>query len=166
MGAQVARTSSDTARLLLGAPLYAVGWQEALYVPTPAAGAQWAHKADGRFWTRLMAVRFNFTASAVVATRFIEFQLKDNNGVVITEVPAGGGIVASTSVQPSLTLNSPGYANAAQFQVPGYLPDLLIPPDWVWGTATSAMDVGDQFSSIVVLVQRYPNDTAQQPAEY
>lgn len=157
--------TSGTARLLLAAPSYAVGWQERIYVPPPAAGAQWTYKSDGRYWERLVAVRWNFAASAVVATRFTTLQLKDVNGVILTEVPAGSGVVASTAVQPSLTTNAPGFATGAQFQVPGYLPDLLIPGDWTWGTVTSAMDVGDQFSSIVVVVHRFPNDAAAITAE-
>lgn len=166
MGSQVARSSSDTARLLLGAPSYAVGWQEPVYVTQPAAGADWSVAGDGRFFTRLVAARWNFTASATVATRFTEFQLKDTNGVIISEVPAGQGMVASTSVQPSLFVGCPVQGSAAQFQTPGFIPDILIPPGWSWGTVTSGLQAGDQFSSIVLLVQRFPNDAASQPAEY
>jgi len=157
--------TSGTARLMVGAPAYAVGWQELLYVPKPAAGAQWSHVADGRYLTRVTAVRFQFTASAVVANRFIELQLKDTNGVIVTEVPAGQNIAASTAAQISLTPNCPQLADGAAFGVPGYLPDLMIPAGWSWSTSTSAMDAGDQFDQIILLVQRFPNDAASISAE-
>ena len=53
----------------------------------------------------------------------------------------------------------------AAFGVPGYLPDLMIPAGWSWSTATSAMDAGDQFDQIILLVQRFPNDAASISAE-
>lgn len=150
--------SSQTARLMVAPPGFAVGWQETVLVANPVAGADWSYKVDGRYSERLISVRFNFTASAAVLTRFIEFQLLDNNGNIVTEVPAGQGIVASTSVQPSLTTDSQGYATGAEFQVPGFVPDILVPSDWVWRTKTSPIDAADQFTSIVLLVQRFPND--------
>jgi hypothetical protein len=153
--------TSDTARLMVDAPGFAVGWQQPLYLPNPAAGAQWSRATDGRYFERLLSVRFVFTASAVVATRFIELQLRDSNGAVVAEVPAGNGIVAGTAVQATLMARAPAFAAGSQFQVPGFLPDLMTPPGWTWGTSTTAMDAGDQFSSVVMLLQQFPNDAAE-----
>lgn len=80
--------------------------------------------------------------------------------MVITEVPAGQGVVASTAVTPSLYVGCPILSDAAQFQAPGNIPDLLIPPGWSWGTLTTALQAGDQYSGIIMLVQRFPTDAA------
>jgi hypothetical protein len=166
MGSQVARTSSDTARLLLGAPLYAVGWQEPVYVPTPAAGGGFTYTVDGRYFERVLAVSFQLVTDAVVANRFGQVFIQDSNGKAITSVPVGGTVVASTTLSVWLALNSPTLANSVSGGSFGYLPDLLLPPGWKVVLSVFGADPGDQVSNVVVLVQRYPNDTASQPAEY
>jgi hypothetical protein len=154
------QNTSQTARLMVGAPGFAVGWQEPLYLPSPAVGAQWSHKCDGRYYERLLAVSFTLTASAAVPQRFPVLNLTDTNGVVITEVPAGAGVAASTSLVAYLATGVPGIANASAGAAYGYLPDLLIPPGWAWSSQVFGMDVADQLSGIVMLVQRFPNDAA------
>lgn len=160
MGNQPGGNTSDTARLMLGAPEFAVGWQERILVPQPAAGAQWKYTADGRFFERVIAIAFTFATSAVVATRFPLVQLVDNNNVVVTGVTAGNAVVASSIVNPNLWVGAPQLATGASGGTFGYMPDILIPPGWSWQSNTFAMDAGDQFSGIVVLTQRYPNDAA------
>lgn len=152
--------TSGTARLLLDAPAYAVGWQEVLYVPNPAAGQSWAHKCDGRFYERVVAIAFTFSASAVVANRFLQMYLFDQNGRVITSVPCAATVVANTTIESYLQLNAPSYANSPSGGAPGFMPDIMMHPDWQWSCTAFGEDAGDQFSQIVLLVQRYPNDTA------
>lgn len=152
--------TSGTARLLLGAPGFAVGWQEVLYVPMPAVGSQWAHKTDGRFRTRLLTARFTLTASAVVANRNPRLELTDHNGIPVVAVPAGQGIAAGSFETVSLAVGAPQTDIGGAGFTYGSLPDLLLPGDWTWGTQTPGMDVGDQYSGVVLVVQRFPNDAA------
>lgn len=156
--------TSGTARLLQSAPSYEIGWLEVIYVPRPAAGAFWSHVVDGRYYERVLAVAFTLVTSAVVANRVISVQLADNNGTVLAAVPAAGAVTAGSTASPSLTAGAPGFASAAAGGVPGYLPDILAPPGWVWSVAGSGLDAGDQFSVIALTVQRYPNDSAAMPA--
>lgn len=156
----VAHSSSDSARLMVDAPGFAVGWQQPIYLPNPAAGAQWTRKTDGRYFERLIAVTFTLTADAVVANRVPSLVLADSNGKVITTVPAGGTVVASTVLTTFLSRNAPAFAAAAVGNAYGYLPDLMTPPDWSWSSVVAGMDAADQISGVTLLVQQFPNDAA------
>src|SRR6267142_1490704 len=157
MAGPLARTSSDTARLMMGALDHQVGWQEPVYIPNPAAGQNWKFKVDGRYFTRVLSVTFVLQTSAVVANRFPQLQLLDSNGVLITEIGAGGTVVATSNLQNYLTVGNPFISAGASGGSFGYMPDLLIPPDWSWQSQVFGIDAGDQLSGIVLLVQRFPN---------
>lgn len=152
--------TSQTARLLLGAPSYAVGWQDVVYLPAPAVGAEWAYTADGRYYERVTAVRFAFTASAVVATRGLQLRLTDANGTIIQTVPLAGGVAAGANIMVNASVGAPVVATAGAGDVATYLPDVLIPPGWSWVSHVVAADPGDVRTGIVLVVQRYPNDAA------
>lgn len=152
--------TSQTARLMADAPGFAVGWQELVRLPSPAAGAQWSFKVDGRYFARVLAIQATFTASAVVATRFQHLILSDNNGNMVTSAPMSGGVAASTAIVASLETSGPAYSAGTIGLTSGHMPGLLIPPDWVWSTTVDSMDAGDKWSAIALLVQRFPNDAA------
>lgn len=152
------RTTSDTARLLVDAPSFAVGWQQPIYVPNPAVGQNWKHTVDGRYSERLLAATFVFTADAVVGDRFPAMNLVDTNGVIITSVPAGDSVVASSGLSVFLTLHGPAYSFGASGGTFGFIPDILVPPGWAWQSSVAGIDPGDQLSAIVLLVQQFPND--------
>lgn len=149
---------SQTARLILAAPSYAIGWQELIKVPNPAAGQVWAHKVDGRYYERVVAAMFTLTTSAVVANRFPTFYLIDNNGTIVTEVPAGGTITANSQVTAVLHLGGPAYSFGTTGNSYGFLPDILAAPDWSWGVSVSGIDAGDTLTNGSLLVHRFPND--------
>lgn len=152
--------TSETARLMIDAPEFAIGWQQTVVVPKPAAGAAWARKTPGTYLERLVSVSFTLTASAAVANRVTALQLADNNGQVLLSVPCGGAQVASTSLAVCLVQKAPAYAAAVAGASVGWLPDVLVPPDYTWQAVTSGIDVADQFSAVVMLMQQYPNDAA------
>ena len=160
MPSPVPGNTSQTARLMIRAPGFAVGWQERIILPAPAAGQQWSYKVDGRYVERLVAVNFALTTSAVVANRFPVVLLRDNNGVVIAEVPAGNAVAAASTVAAYLVNGSPNTAQGAAGNTYGFLPEILIPGDWTWGSGVGAMDPGDQLSAVTLLVHRFPNDAA------
>lgn len=160
MSSPIPGNASGTARLLLGAPSYAVGWQEPVSLAKPAAGAGFTYKANYGNFERVVAVSFQLVTSVVVANRFAQLLLNDQNGVTVTSVPCAGTIVASSTVNVNLVIRAPSYANGASGGVFGFIPDLLIPPGWSWVMALFGADAGDQVSSVVVLTQRFPNDTA------
>jgi len=161
MTSPLAHSTSDSARLMVAAPGFAVGWTLPVYLPQPAAGQPWSRKTDGRYFERLLAVSFNLVTSAVVANRVTTVQLLDSNGLVVTEVPAGGAQVATTTLAVRLVTGAPAYAAAVAGGSYGFLPDLLTPPDWTWRAAVTGIDAGDQFSAPLLLMQQFPNDAVE-----
>ena len=143
---------------MIDAPSYAVGWQEPVYIPDPAAGGSFTYTADGRYYERVVALSFTLTTSAVVANRFAQVYLEDTNGAIITSVPCGGVVVASETLNVFLTNDAPSYSNGASGGTFGLIPAILIPPGWKWVCTVFSEDVGDTVTDIVVLVQRFPND--------
>lgn len=164
MQQQPTGNTSGTARLLLGAPSYEVGWQEAVYIPNPAPGAAFTYTVPGRYYERLLAASFGLTTSIAVANRFAQFYLKDINGNVITSVPCGGVVAASTTLGVNLFAGAPAFASGTSGGSWGAIPDLLVPPGWQWSLTVFAEDVADQVTGIILLVQRFPNDTIAIPA--
>lgn len=140
------------------APGFAVGWQDVVYVPAPAVGTSWSYKVDGRYFERLVGVRFVLVTSAVVANRFPVLYLQDQNGVNVLSVWAGGTVPASktngVNLSPWYSLQS-NYGGAETF---GPLPNMLVPPGYSWVSTVQNIDVGDQVSGVVLTVQRFPND--------
>ena len=153
--------TSGTARLTLGALGYQVGWQERLVLPNPPAGQGFTYTVDGRYYERILAVSFNLVTSAVVANRFVEAFLEDTNGTIITSVPCGGTVVASTTLNVYLTYDGPSYSGGNSGGTFGKITDMLLPPGWKWVFVVFSEDAADQVNSIVVTVQRFPNDAAQ-----
>ena len=152
--------TSDTARLMVSPPGFAVGWQEPLYLPNPPAGNGWSHTVDGKWLERLIAARWIFTTDAVVANRSVRLSLSDVNGTIITEVPATGVVAASQMLACELAVGLSGSAVTVPGVSAGPLPDLLVPPGWTWSARGITLDPGDTLTSITLLVQRFPNDAA------
>jgi hypothetical protein len=152
--------TSSTARLMIGAPSFAVGWQERVLIPPPPAGQAFTYTGDGRYFERIIAVTFTLVTSVVVANRLAQMVLQNTDGVVITAAPGGGAVVASSTLNVFLTNDAPAYSGGISGATFGKIPDILIPPGWKWVCQVSGIDVADQLSNIVVLVQRFPNDAA------
>lgn len=160
MGTPLPGNSSQTARLMVAPPGFAVGWQEAVTVSTPVAGNDWSYKVPGGFYERLIACKFSFNTSAAVASRYIEVHLADSNGALVTAVPAGWAIPASSGVTTFLSNNGPAYDLTSSGDGFGFLPDIMAPAGWSWKSLTVDLDGGDIFSGIVLLLQRFPDDAA------
>ena len=160
MGTPLPASVSQTARLMADPPGFAIGWQEPVFLPVPVVGAQWSYTVDGRYYERVLALRFMITTSAVVASRNPVVVLADVAGRTTAVVPAGQNVPASTLLTIDLAVGSPGLAGGAAGRTFGFLPDLLIPPGWSWSSAVGNGDPGDQLSGVSLLVQRFPNDAA------
>lgn len=152
---------SQMARLLLGAPSFAVGWQEPVYIPDPAAGATWKHTVDGRYFERIVSVRWGYLASAEVVNRYPLLTWRDANGTIVLRTPAMEVIVAGNNLSMNSTVD--GYSDFGRNQGEqfGGLPDLMIPAGWSLAGDVVGIDAGDQVSGVVLLVQRFPNDAAE-----
>lgn len=150
--------TSGTARLINGMLGFQVGWQEPVYLPTPAAGAAWTYTVDGRNFERLLSVYYVLAASAVVANRTTQLNLLDVAGRTILVVGAGATVTAGQTKFCSLQIQSPSIEGGIPSGSVGWLPDLLLPPGWQWQLVIANEDVADQVSGVVLLLQRFPND--------
>ena len=151
---------SQAARLLADPPGFAVGWQEVIYLPPPAAGAMWLYTVPGGFWARLVAVRQVFTTSAVVASRNPRIQFQDANNVPVTAVKSGVAVAASSTITTSHVIGSADVGSGATGNVFGYLPNMLLPPGWDVTSVVTGLDPGDAFTTVTLVVQRFPEDAA------
>jgi len=152
--------TSDTARLMIAAPSFAVGWQELINIPAPAPGSDWSHKVDGRYFERLVTAHWSFGASAAAGNRVLDLVLTDNNGNTVITVPASAHVATGTSIDINLMTGLQVPSSNAALETWGGIPDLLVPPDWTWHAVTNFMDVADTETNIRLLVQRFPNDAA------
>ena len=150
--------SSQVARLMAAPPGFAVGWQETVIVPDPAAGAVWSHTVDGRWFERLVSARWVLTTSAVAANRFPVLYLTDANGEKVLSVWAGGTITASESKGVNLMDAVSIQSDYGGLETFGPMPNRIVPPGYTWTATVENIDAGDQQSGIVLTVDRFPND--------
>jgi len=150
----------DIANYVNGVQHLSQGWQDMLLIPDPAAGAVFSRKIPPETWEKVIAVRFNFQASGVVANRFLAIQYLNADDVVFLQQQSSGTVVAGNLVTPNLFVGGSGNAGGASGATYGVLPDLLLPSGYSWRLNVSGLDAGDQASLVRVLVQRIPSDVA------
>jgi ligand-binding sensor domain-containing protein len=155
--------TSGTARLMVDAPGFAVGWQQPLYLPAPAAGQPWVHTVDGRYFERLISATFSITTDVVAGSRFPLLRLFDSNGKLAAMSSIGALVAASSSMLVSMNVRSQPFAIAGSGETAGLIPDLLVPPGWTWSACQTDIDVGDQVSGAVLIVQQFPSDAVAIP---
>ena len=141
----------------------AVGWQERVRLPNPAAGAGFTYTVDGRYYERVLGIRFTFDTSVAANTRYGFAGVYDADGLLVTEVEAIATMPASTEARVNLLVGCPVVSMNGGGDSQGFIPDLLLPPGWSWRGRITAEDAADQFTGITVLVQRFPTDAAVMP---
>lgn len=154
-------STSDTARLMADPPGFAIGWQEPVYIDNPAAGAVPTYTIGGRYWERLVSARFQLVTSAVVANRNPRWTIRDANGQAVNSVRAGFNVPASTTITVHNTVGAADFAADSSGTSYGYLPNLVFPPGWSWRLNVTGIDVGDAITSVILVVQRFPNDATE-----
>lgn len=141
----------------------AVGWQERVRLPQPAAGGGFTYTVDGRYYERVLSIRFTFDTSAVANTRYGFVGVYDADGSLVAEVQAIATMPEGAEARVNLMVGCPVVSMGNGGDSEGFLPDLLLPPGWSWRARVTAEDAADQFSGVVVLVQRFPTDVAVMP---
>jgi len=85
------------------------GIYELLPYPNPAAGSGLSRTIPGDYWERMIAVSFNFVASATSARRSLAFQFQNGDGVPFLSVP----IIAEVNTSQSISVF--GYRGALPY---------------------------------------------------
>jgi hypothetical protein len=132
-----------------------VRWQVVSF-PNPAAGAELDLRAAGLGPWRLWSLSFLFTASAAVANRTPTFTW-DQDALTILRLPSTVVIAAAGTARYQGMMNGAGLAAVAGV-------NFLLWPDWGivlragdhFRSVTANIDVADQYSQIVALVEEIP----------
>jgi hypothetical protein len=103
---------------------------------------------------RIEAFQAQLVTSAVVANRVPHLFVDDGQGHSMYNFPSTGNQVAATTVQYSAgpAIVAVTFDNAQTFVIPAHL---LLLNSWRIGFKTTALDVGDQWSNVNVLVKEW-----------
>ena len=125
-----------------------------VYLPAnPAAGAEIIQVAPTVTRWTLQSIRFALTTSAAVGNRTVQFGIQDGFNHFFYLMNAATLQAPSTTVTYVVSPN--GFAPSGA----GYLAEIPLPPVMRlplgagWSTSTGGLDVGDQYSNIVYLVE-------------
>lgn len=136
-----------------------VGLQRPKYLDSPAVGAEWSYRVDGNRQLVMTSVIFTLATSAVVANRFPHIQYADGDGRVFADVVPVAAQAAGATVTyyaaPDFTLQ-----DVVDSTVQMRIPRIVLPPNWIIQTSTSAMDAGDQYSAIRLVYVSYSTAAA------
>jgi hypothetical protein len=127
-------------------------------IANPAAGADWTFKAPGGFYWRITSIVARLVTSAAVANRVLTLRAGDQtNFWYAQETPlavpqnttvdfcahTGGGGTSGTALTLVLALPSEG---------------LLLLPGNQLVSVTTAIDVADQWSDVIAMLDEIPSD--------
>src|SRR6266496_575723 len=141
-------------------PVWRKGMQRLFVVDAPPAGQDFRIKVptvpEGEWW-RLKTAAFRFTTSAVVANRTprLAVYASDPQGLSLDGAYylANSGLLQAAGITGRYFAAEVGQQNTAFSTVFQWPYELLIQPGHVIETFTGGLDVGDQYDSIVLLVQ-------------
>lgn len=147
----------DLISLLSGQLSDLPGWQQAIYLTDPAAGADWQHRVPGEYWERVLAVTATLVTSATAGTRYPNYQVTDGQGNIMAEANLSGSLAPSVTSDQFLWLGCPTMSTNASGRSIGALPDLIVPSGW-YVQSSSNLKSGDQYSGVRLIVQRFPTN--------
>lgn len=115
----------------------------------PAAGADWSTAVVAG--KQVVAVRAQLATSAVAGSRVPALRLRDSANNVLAEMPAPNPQAASLTEQYTWAIDVVSYTAGTRNVAP--LPSgLVVPAGGNLISSTTALDVADQWSAIVVTV--------------
>lgn len=124
--------------------------------PNPAAGADLSFTVPiGVLWN-VVSITALFTASAGVANRTVNFQVKDQNGKLAYQYAIGTALTAGQTCTYTFSedvVTPTSSANGGVVLEP--LPSTWFPSDWSFGTVTTNIQTGDQWSVVGAWIQAY-----------
>ena len=111
---------------------------------------------NGVFWD-LKSLVGTLTASAGAANRFVGWNLKDQSGTVVYQynltAALTANLVGTFTFSEDCTIVPTAFATTNTLLMP--MPRAFIPPGWSFGTVTTNIQAGDQWSSVAAYVQEW-----------
>lgn len=137
-------------------------------IANPAVGAELVINPVGMGGWRLLNLVYTLTTSAVVATRATSLRLSDGNATYWYGVPLSSQTASSANIYQYTERAQPAALTGGLVQLALPAEGLYIPRGWSARTVTAAIDVGDQYSVIAVLIQELPDgpDYLTEPGMY
>lgn len=123
-------------------------------VANPAAGADWSITVPaGSIW-RVLVIRAVLTASATVATRVPILQVKDAAGNTIFDVPPAATLAAGGGANMNWSAGANSIVSNNSRFMQGLPMGMILPEGAVISSSTVAIQTGDQWSAINLLVEQ------------
>ncbi|MGH3630266.1 MAG: hypothetical protein ACRDRL_22840 [Sciscionella sp.] len=130
------------------------GWTSTVVIANPAAGADFTQTVPaGEQWI-LRSARALLTSSAAVANRSVQLQAVDTTPNILVSSPAFAVQAASLAVSYDW-FNGGGGTSVANSQTGAWPYELRLQPGWKVQSKTALIDVADQWSLIVLGVERF-----------
>lgn len=132
-----------------------VGVKRRVLVPAPALGADWSVKVPGGVYWRPGTIQAKLTASAVVANRQPRLVFGDGN-VNFAAVEVATSITASQAVTFLFVAGLIGSSAGVSGNFPNVgIPQIVLENQSTIASTTTAIDVGDQWSQIVLDLEEF-----------
>ena len=133
-----------------------------IIVPNPAVGTEILVKVPGGVIWEVLSLRFRLVTSAAVANRVVNVIYTDNDNTEYVRMPTHTNQAASATVDFNFW---PGVATEVVttpmvFAIP--TPPIPMVAGYRIQTATAAIDVGDQYSAVRLLVREWSELDATQ----
>lgn len=128
---------------------------KAVPIANPAAGADWTQAVPAGVAWEVLSIEAQLLTSAVVANRNALLRVRDPDGREAVRIAPA--VVQAASL-PVVYTYLPGFgaiASEAGQQLPLPSPLLYLPSGWQVGSLTTLLDVGDQWSAIVLTVREW-----------
>lgn len=124
-------------------------------VANPAAGAEFAMPARGGEWWRVLTLTFTLTTDATVADRRVTL-FADDGSDNFWAIASPATHAASTAQRYAMSHGyGQGQANGGIVSIPLPGEGLWLQSGWRLRTVTDQLQVADQFSGFIALVQEF-----------
>jgi hypothetical protein len=131
------------------------GWTTLFQVGNPAAGANFTlNIPTGEQWV-LRSLRCILTTSAVVGQRVPALTLQTGAGAIMVHSPSNVNQTATNVFSYTWFAGAAGIANVGNAVICAWPIELRMQSGWQLQTITALLDVGDQYSSINLCVERF-----------
>lgn len=124
-------------------------------VANPAAGANVRVNVPGGSVWELLSAKFTFTASGVAGNRIVALTFNDQDGNSFADFTVNTAVIAAGVGQFTFAQGLGYQVNATPFMVGLPTPPIPLVPAWSIRTTTAAIDAGDQFSAVRLLVRQW-----------
>lgn len=126
----------------------------------PPVASDWSIPAPGRGIWRVMAVRFTLVTDINVANRTVALVLDDGTNEFLRVAYEGNIVAASTTQLGAYPGANRDPVTLSTLNVALPTDGALLRPGWRLRSVSAALQAGDQYSAITILVQEFPTGPA------